>query len=173
MLAVLAVLFVASHAGSAAADSSQNYWSSVASGCVPGDPAIQNDRYTVTAGSVGHNGTNIDTITLYCPVQQNTSATSPSWLWLTYRDSSGTTTTSDIHAQLIRMDRSTGSVTNISGALVDSDDQSDTGITHRAVNFTHTFDFGAYYYYVRVDLVRSGTGVTVTFYGVALDSAQL
>jgi hypothetical protein len=36
--------------------------------CVPGDPAIQTNRYFVTAGSVKHRDGATAIITVYCPV---------------------------------------------------------------------------------------------------------
>jgi hypothetical protein len=36
--------------------------------CVPGDPAIQTNRYFVTAGSVKHRDGVTGFITVYCPV---------------------------------------------------------------------------------------------------------
>jgi hypothetical protein len=36
--------------------------------CVPGDPAIQTNRYFVTAGSVKHRDGATGIITVYCPV---------------------------------------------------------------------------------------------------------
>lgn len=151
-----------------------NLWGATAAGCVVGDPAIQGNRYTVVAGSVGNNGTNVATITLYCPVETLGGGNATA-LKLTYRDSSGTTTSAQtnggtVAAQLWRMAHSDGSITSISNASYSSDSSGTTSATEGTGTFTHTFDFSLYTYYVRVDISRNNTTPTTTFYGVSLSN---
>jgi hypothetical protein len=65
MVSSLAVLVL----GSASAHANVPWWSMNGAGCVPGDPAIQLDRYFITAGSVDYKSGASGTVTLYCPIQ--------------------------------------------------------------------------------------------------------
>lgn len=168
-LGILSLTFVlgvtASRAGA------DTLWSKAGAGCVVGDPGIQGNRYTIVAGSVGNNGSNVAVVTLYCPVEtlMGDNATS---LSLTYNDSTNTDPTNhvnNVRAQLVRMAHSDGSIGNISGASLNSDSGS-TGSHQISVTFTHTFDFDLYNYYVRIDFDRDTTSDTATFYGVALSN---
>jgi hypothetical protein len=161
-------------------------WGAAAATCTPGDPAIQGDRYSVVAGSVKHAAGRSGPITLYCPLHapmrslQNVALAggfdfaaaplSPNVLRLTYRDPDGTSTASNVEAQVIGMSKNDGTIFTVPGATLNSNSFSSTGSGSRSTNkFTHTFDFSNNYYYVRVDVNR-GAGVTAeaVFYGVAL-----
>jgi len=144
-------------------------WSINGSGCVPGDPAIQNNRYLVTAGTVKHQSTATGLITLYCPITFPTLIGRGRYttLRVTYADSDGTGTVANITAQLVRLTYGTGSLTNIGNAL-DSNKFGPTSGSSMTVSISHTanaFD----YYYVRVDLNRSDPSESVTLFGVNLD----
>lgn len=49
-------------------DAEASNWSMNGSSCVPGDPAIQNNSYTITGGSTTHQGGATGRITLHCPI---------------------------------------------------------------------------------------------------------
>jgi hypothetical protein len=148
-----------------------NYWSSPAAGCVPGDPAIQNNRYSIQAGHVYHAGTNIDLISFYCPVQYNPGATAgANTLFLTFIDNS-TTAGNYVTAQLIKMDRSNGSLTTV--ATVTSEDwDPNASVQQQSIGFSDSLDFTTYVFYVRVDMDRSSTSILPVFYATSLDDVS-
>jgi len=169
-------------------------WSMNASSCVPGDPAIHNNRYLVTAGSVKHQAAATGLITLYCPVslQLLTAEVSPIFcagtdgfalpcliplaiganvLRLTYRDGDGTVGAGNITAQLLRLSTADGSFSAVSNSFVDSNTNPSTAQTAiESDRFSDAFNLDSFYYYVRVDLNRTSPAVDVTFYGVSLES---
>ncbi len=182
---VLAVLVVTA----APASANTHRWASNASSCVPGDPAIQNDLYLVTGGSVKFASGASGRITLYCPVSSFLQTMPfllngqllyyknvPNVLRLTYQDSDGIGTGVDISVQLLRLSKLDGSFSSVPGAFFDSSQiySISTTPTSSTVTFTPAFDFDNFYYYVRVDLVRDArsTSSTVTFYGVALEEVD-
>ena len=150
-------------------------WTINGSSCVPGDPAIQNNRYLVTAGTVKHQPTATGLITLYCPITFPTvvgavAGHGPklfSILRVTYADSDGRGTVANITAQLITLTHDTGSLTNIGDAL-DSNKFGPTSGSSMAVSVNHTAN-GFDYFYVRVDLNRSDTSESVTLFGVGIN----
>jgi hypothetical protein len=137
--------------------------------CVPGDPAIQNNLYLNTAGSTSFQSTATGLITLYCPVAFpdliSTSCTDN--LVVTYADTDGTATVTNITAQLIKLDKTTGSLTNI-GSKLDSNSFGSTSGGTMSESLGHCFD-GFAYYYVRIDLNRSATTAHSTLYGVRIE----
>jgi hypothetical protein len=139
------------------------------SSCVPGDPAIQNNRYLVTAGTVKHQPTATGLITLYCPITFPTLLGRGFWntLRVTYADSDGPGTVANITAQVVTLNHNTGSLTNI-GDPLDSNKFSPTSGSDMLGPISHTAN-GFDYYYVRVDLNRSDTSAEVTLFGVGIN----
>jgi hypothetical protein len=184
MKTILFALSLLLLAGSARAQ--ETLWSATAATCVPGDPAIQSNRYFITAGSVKYNGTASGLITLYCPIQNIfftygicsdshgdsyscPSFNSPNVLRLTYLDSDGLGSAVSVMAQLLRLSLADGSISSIPGALVNSSTSANTGQTSLSSSFNHGFDLQNFTYYVRVDMIRAaGSSQTATFYGVSL-----
>jgi hypothetical protein len=151
-------------------------WSINGSSCVPGDPAIQNNRYLVTAGTVKHQSTATGLITLYCPItfprligREFASPLRFRALVVTYADSDGPGTVANITAQLVRLKMGTGSLTNIGNALDSNIASSEpTSGSKMIVLISHIADSNDYYY-VRVDLNRSDTSASSTLFGVNLN----
>jgi hypothetical protein len=180
----LGVLLLGS-SGAHAAPAGQSFWSSNGAGCVPGDPAIQSDRYFITAGSVNYRAGGSGLVTLYCPVTAGTivhqaGGTVGAWPWcpsdayvfrLTYTDSDGTDNAVSVASQLIRLSKFNGAFAGaVPGATLSSNSSSETLPTNLSTGFVHTFEFQNFYYYVRVDMNRAvGTPAIATFYGAALD----
>jgi hypothetical protein len=189
------IVSIAILAGAAPARAGElNMWSSVAAGCVPGDPAIQGNRYTIVAGSAGLRTTATGPVTLYCPIAKmgtsfmelyfvnlegalvlamptfRESCLADSYvLGMTYTDGDGTGTGVNVTAELVGLSKTTGLLSS-TGARIDSNQSSRTTPGTLAVSFTNPIDTDGYYYYVRVDLSRaSGNTAPATFYGVALD----
>jgi hypothetical protein len=180
--AMVGILFFVS----AAAQAGQPYWSMPGAGCVPGDPAIQFDRYFITAGSVNYKTARSGLVTLYCPVNPNpvvlaitqtSTSTFPlgpnnAYLFrLTYTDSDGAAAAVSVTARLLRLAKSNGGFTGaVPGATLVSSASAVTTQTNLSGPFDHSFDFVSQYYYVRVDLNRAvGTSAIATFYGVAIE----
>lgn len=182
MRSPMAIALMFLFAGAARADTLYFEWSSVAAGCVPGDPAIQLDRYLISGGSVKHTDNAAGLITLYCPIHQISNACDflngspvncrPNVLQLTYRDSDGTRSGVNLTAQLVRVNQADGSVSFVPGAFLDTNTNSSTGNGYLVTSpFTETFAMKDSYYYVRVDLNRAvGSKDVAIFYGVALFS---
>lgn len=147
----------------------------VGAGCVPGDPAIQFNRYFITAGSVNYPSGASGLITLYCPITRPLQLSQfindfnllftfvPNHMTLTYTDGDGTGTASRITAQLVQIAKSNGALTQIPSSLIDSNTSATTTQTSITVTVSHSFNFFSNYYYVRVDMQRAtGTSPIVT-----------
>ena len=84
--------------------------SSMAATCTVGDPAIQNNLYTIMSGSVQHQEGKIGLITLYCPIPPSLAlppvgATHGYW-FMTFFDPDGPSNNYYIQSQIIRSDKS-------------------------------------------------------------------
>ena len=95
-----AIIVFTSFALSFAAPAHAGRSTMVAATCVPGDPAIQADRYFVTAGSVKHKEKATGLITLYCPVQPTIVQGGGSYggIFMTYTDANAPGTTGHVTA---------------------------------------------------------------------------
>jgi hypothetical protein len=84
---------------------------------------------------------------------------SVSWgtLIVGYQDPDGKGTATQVKAILRKVDRTTLTETSIT--TFDSNSFSDTALTENYKQFTHTFDFLKYEYYVEIDLVRTKANV--------------
>jgi hypothetical protein len=150
----------------AAADTT--YWSTIATACTPDNISIQNDRYkSATDNFVTPQTPKIDPVVLICGVSPNTGAPAPNAFIMTYLDATGTTTTASVQAHLIRVNRTTGGRSVITS--LNSNNNSDTGVTIASTFFTHTLKFESFYYYVRIEMDRNATTQTIRAIGVALD----
>jgi hypothetical protein len=166
-----AIIVFTSFALSFAAPAHAGRSTMVAATCVPGDPAIQADRYFVTAGSVKHKEKATGLITLYCPVQPTIVQGGGSYggIFMTYTDANAPGTTGHVTAQLLRVDYS-GNFFAVTDdkigipALLDSNNASGTS-HYLEMGLHHTYNFDDYYYYIRVDIDRADDS-TVIFYGV-------
>ena len=171
-----------------ASEARANFWASNGAGCTPGDPAIQADRYFITAGSVNYRAGSSGLVTLYCPVNPapivqfsgNGFITAP-WcpvaytLRLTYTDSDGAGNAVSVTGQLLRLSKLNGAFLGaVPGAQLFSNFSNVTVATNqRTSSFNHDFDFGNVYYYVRIDMNRAaGTSHIATFYGVSLECSS-
>ena len=175
--AFFALLLVSMLATPDLANASNANWFVNATGCVPGDPAIQNHRYITSSGSVKHASGNADLITLYCPVTQTDYVATTNTLFVTYQDNDNTNTgtPTDVTVGLIAMNGATGAITTVT-SLSSSSFAATSGATVNYVTFTHTWLPTANYYYLRVDIQRhsaSSTCIgssecTAVFYGALL-----
>jgi hypothetical protein len=161
--------------GSLEARAGAQFWGANGASCVPGDPAIQSNRYFITAGSVNYRSGGSGLVTLYCPVNPGTIAKPCSddeyTLRLTYTDSDGANPAVSVGAQLIRLSKDTGAFLGVvPGAQVKPNEKVTIVSTHTLRDFEHAFNFNDSYYYVRVDMNREiGTAHIATFYGVSIE----
>lgn len=141
--------------------------SNMAATCTAGDPAIQNNLYTIASGSVRHNAGKVGVITLYCPILPSITQDGGSYggWYTTFVDPDGPGTRYYIESQIIRSDQS-GHVAAVSGVL--SSNSSNTNYIESGL--THNYDFKNYYYYVRINLGRADTKALPIFYGVGVIS---
>ena len=141
--------------------------SSMAATCTVGDPAIQNDLYTIASGSVRHRAGKVGTITLYCPISSTiTAGGGPFGGWfMTFVDPDGPLDNYYIESQIIRSDYS-GHVAAVSPVLRSNSSASN----YREQALWHNYDFANYYYYVRINIFRADTNNLPIFYGVGVDS---
>lgn len=147
--------------------------------CTPGDPAIQSDRYFVTAGSVNYRAGASGLVTLYCPV-----AIPPKFpphcsnlqykMRLTYTDSDGAGDAVSVKAQLLRLSTANGAFLGLVGNFQIASNASDTTVaTSQTAQWGFGFNTDKDYYYFRVDMNRApGTSHIATFYGVGLECAE-
>ena len=78
--------------------------------CAPGDPAIQADRYFITAGSVNYKAGASGLVTVYCFAVIPICVDAPQHkLRLTYTDSDGAGNAVSVTAQLLRLSIANGS----------------------------------------------------------------
>jgi hypothetical protein len=164
-------LFGALVASQGLASASGNTWSMNGASCVATNASIQSDLYIDTAGTVGWNGTDTGTVTVYCPVSfpDLISTDCSETLVFTYEDTDGSGSATYGKAQLIQLDGSTGSLTTIGSALETTSGTSSTSGQNITESLT-TCLTASDYYYVRVDLIRSGS-TFVNLIGVSLEGS--
>ena len=162
---VLVLVFTACLATSAEA---QVFWSTPASKCVPDTATIKTNRHLVGNASVRHAAGNVDLIVLTCPVTPFTTAAQFWAVRITYRDSTGTNAQASVRAHLYRM--AIGAATPVLMATADSNISDATGTnTVGTGQITHTFDFDANTYWIKVELDRTTTDQTVIVHSIRLD----
>jgi hypothetical protein len=159
------------HIHSLALPADAGRYSTIAAACVPGDPAIQANRYFVTAASVKHRQGQTGLITVYCPIPPTITEGGGSFggMFMTY---TATGETANVTAQLLRVDQ-LGNFSPVVDSVTGTRAILNSGVgdhhyTERAVN--HTYDFDDYYYYLRVDINRSDDSSLAILYGVGVDS---
>jgi hypothetical protein len=143
--------------------------------CTPGDPAIQADRYFITAGSVNYKAGASGLVTLYCHAAIDACPTGLWKLRLTYRDSDGAANAVSVTAQLVHLSSADGSfLGGVPGAQLLSNFSDVTVRTSQTtLPFTFFYDHTRAYHYVRVDMNRApGTSHVATLYGVGLECAE-
>jgi hypothetical protein len=158
--------------------SAENYWSYVPGSCTPIESSVQNDRYTLQIESDGfgndwlsmiHKGTNIDIIQMYCQLpNKDAGATHPNVMKFTFKDES-TTAGNYVQVVLYRLYKPTGQLLQVKTMNSDSWDGAGTGTLFISSNFTHTFDFESYSYFVVATMDRSSSSIVPRFYQVSLD----
>jgi hypothetical protein len=165
MTARLLILLFALCVTSAA--DAQVVWSSPGSGCVPSDATTKFDRSKDGIASVQHAAGALDLIALTCTVPPHNSGSTDWILQMTYQDSTGAASTAFVRARLYRMPL-TGA-TPVLLATANSNASSATTLhTVTSAVFSHTFDFAANTYWVRVELDRASTNQIVVFHSAAL-----
>jgi len=171
LLGVAGFALAVTNGASASVNPTNTYWSTNASSCVVGDPAIQNNLYTISGGAVKFVPGSSGTITLYCNVPPNNGGTNPTKIWLTYKDPDGTGANNHVAAGFVKLAKTNGAFTSITNASIDSNTTNVMVANHiaNATAFSETLDYETYYYYVRVDIVRSDTAQDEIFYGVSLE----
>ena len=140
--------------------------------CTPGDPAIQNDRYLIVAGSVNYKGAGSGLVTLYChPVIERCPLGNR--LLMTYTDSDGTGNAVSVKAQLISLSPQDGFLFFVPGAQILPNVSDVTVPTSQRASFGFLFDPSRTYTYIRVDMNRApGTTHVATLYGVGVECVQ-
>jgi hypothetical protein len=175
LIFVVSVLVSLSSARNAAAG---EFFAATSASCVPGNNAIQFDRYSIQSGKIFHTASNTDLVTVYCPINIYMIPGLPLFtanhMKITYKDSDGTGEFTSVVAHLIKMDQY-GAITVLT--TFTSNAYADVGIVQK----THTFptvimdplkhglvDSFAYTYYVRVDMDRGSTADSALFHGVTV-----
>jgi cysteine-rich repeat protein len=167
LLGLLALIFLAAPLPARA----DVYWSSVAAACVPEAGALQADRHSSAInGAVSYRSgvTSLDPIILICPVNVSSGGQPPNLIGLTATDTSGSSTTANVRASLIRISRLNGARAEI--ASVSSDNAPAGTVYGVSAPFTGGLDHGNYLYHVRIVLSRSSLSETLAGIGVVLES---
>lgn len=160
------VLFAAIFVTGAA--QAQNNWNSPGSACVPASDGSSVVRHTTNISSVRFATGAVGQIVLICPMSRFNSGTSSYVLKLTYVDSSGTGTTSSVIAQAYMMANETDNPVLL--ATAKSNNSAATGLnTVASPVFSHTYDFEANTYWIRVLIRRDATNETAIFHSAVLD----
>jgi hypothetical protein len=143
-------------------------WAMDGAGCVPTDPAIQNDSYIITGGRIKFKDLKVGSITVICPVSAKVG--NIGYMRVSYRDSTGTDISANIKSDLRRINKFNGSVNTVTGLEFDSNQKVDTNYTlgDVAVPTSHTLDDSNFYYFVQATLTRRRTSEIVEFGGVEL-----
>ena len=143
-----------------------NQWNVNATSCVADAGSIFNQLYLGTGGTVKFAAGKTGNIVLYCPVSDP--GFKPTLLGLVYYDDTRDPG-NHVTAQLIKMDISTGLITQL--VLVDSDG----GVVSTGGNanltphtFTENYDFKNFAYYIRIDIARNTPTANETVYAVSL-----
>ncbi len=166
ILALVILAGVAAGARSAAADDATVAWSTPADGCVPVSNT-EGNWLSLAGGGVTHASGVTGQLQWVCPVTTLNATSAPNRIYMTYVDSSGSGNGGTVSATLIESSRSNAATSNI--VSLSSDSFSNTTITEQKANFTHTFDFSNYFYYVVITLNRTTTGTTTDCYHVDLE----
>ena len=152
----------------ASAAQAQNMWSMAAGACAPDSATIAFNRHTVSFASVKHATGSVDPIIFHCPITRFTGGPTSWKLKLTYRDSTGTSNSAFVRAQLLGNAIGTSGSFNI--AVINSNLSSSTAVNSvSSATFNHTFNFETNVYFVRLDLDRTLDSETVIAYSVVLD----
>ena len=150
----------------------QNTFSTPASVCVPSDLTIRLDQHALGPASVQHAANKVGGLILFCPVPRFNNGTTDWNLRLLYQDTTGTSNAAYVRAYIYRM--AIGTTTPVILAVANSDASGNASLnTISSAQFTHTFDFEANMYWVRIDLARTLTSQTVIAYSVVLDGTAI
>lgn len=150
----------------------QNVASTPGSACVPSDVAITGALHATGVGSVRFATGATGTITLFCPLARFNSGTTTWNLKLTYQDSNGTDPTGQVLAQIYMTVIGTSAPVLLTSA--NSNTSASTAVnTVASPLLTHTFDFDANVYWIRITLKRDATNVNVTVHNVVLDGTVI
>jgi hypothetical protein len=141
-------------------------WAMDGAGCVPTDPAIQNDSYIITAGRIKFKDPKVGSITVICPVSVKVGSINS--IGVSYRDSTGVGTSARVRAALRRINKFNGSVSTVTGLVFDSNNEGETNYTFQTAFTSHTLDDSNFYYFIQVTLTRSSTSEIIEFGGVEL-----
>ena len=131
---------------------------------------VNNSSAEVVAGSLSYTSSATGTITAYCPVDLNSDW--PEHVYITYQDSTGTSTSSSVAVQLIQMNLMNGSITSFDTTSSNSFAATTGSAVQHESNFSNSPGTGQFAYYIRVDLVKAVSTDTVIFYGVLLSYDQ-
>ena len=164
--------FVGSLCLAGAAFAQVSPWSTPGSTCTPSDLTVRSENYRTGAAWVRHAPSKVGSVVLSCPIARYNFSRSGWTLNITYQDSTGQGTTAFVRARLYRM--STGATTPalLATATSDVSTHTDPGMV-ASPEFSHSFNFDNNMYWVRVELYRSSTAETVTFYSASLRNPPL
>jgi hypothetical protein len=144
-----------------------NQFDAVAASCVPQEDAIKFRRYSISSGRVQHNGSNVDLITMYCPVP--IVITAPTHIRLLYSDND-TSSSTYVSATYIKVAKATGLSTAIHTVSSEDNGKGEDGVV-RVLDqtFSDSYSSTNYVYYIEVNIDRGTTLNTARFYGVSLN----
>lgn len=161
-------LVLVSLIGVSAGAQAQNNWSAPGSVCVPSGASIRAGNFDTNQAAVLFSPGALGEIFLHCPIARFNSGTTEYNLKLTYRDSTGTATTGSVRAVLF-FSPIGGATPEILGSVTSNTSAVTTLTTLASPVITHTFDFEANIYWLRVVLKRTATNQIVIFHNVYLD----
>lgn len=176
-LALLVALGAESHAQSTVA-------SFPGSACVPADATTRFNRHQVDNAAVQyapaqpHSVPNVDPIVLTCGIRPfgynlvDGEGAYDYHLRIVYRDSTGTSASAFVRAQLYRLPIDANppidapTATPVLLATVNSNSSPATTVNVASASFTHDFDFEQGIYWIRIEIDRSNVNQTVVIHAV-------
>lgn len=144
-------------------------YSVAANTCVPDATTINTINYVQTTSVFHDTGESGTRIQLRCMVPRNVGTVTSMSVTMANVDGNATY---QVKVHFKRIAKLTGAETVVNSATLDSDDYSPStaAVVERNLNITdHALDYGSYYYFIEIEVYRSGTTYTPKVYGVTLE----
>jgi hypothetical protein len=173
MLTAAAMVAATGFSATQASASPLKFHSASAATCAVGDPAVINNLYFITGGTMKLQPGATGLVTVYCavPFIEVVSTSLTQHFALTYQDSTGTATSSSVKAQYIAMNQATGNISTITSISSDSFAATTTSAVQHTADFvwnpSNPTDFA---YYIRIDITRGNAADSVIAYNTTLST---
>jgi hypothetical protein len=153
----------------ATAAQAQVGWSSAGTGFVPTGATL--GKYeSVNAAGIRFTGNEVGNLVFTCSMDRFNSGTTNWMVRISYRDSTGSTTTAAVVARVYRIPISDYAPVSLK-TVTSNSSATTTKNTIDSSTFTHMFDFDVNVYFVQVTLSRAASSQIIELYSVVLMAA--